>query len=80
MLKKIDVGTVISTIEFALVSGTTLQSMTAIAQDSNKTSNLTTTEGIAGATYGGIDIDSSTSTINCEGRSQGPGKDRGDPG
>jgi hypothetical protein len=74
MLKKIEVGTLISTIVFALVAGTTLQSMPALALNSNTTSNLTTTEGIAGATYGGVDIDSSTSTINCEGEAKGPVK------
>lgn len=54
--------------------GTTLQTLPSLAQESNTTRNMTTTEEMVGTTYGGGDIDSSTSTINCEGEVKGPGR------
>jgi hypothetical protein len=76
MLKKLELG-IMATIAFALVVGTTLHSMPVLAQGGNTTSNMTTTGGMVGATYGGVDIDSSTSTINCDGEVKGPVKTEG---
>jgi hypothetical protein len=76
MSKKLELA-IMATIAFALVVGTTLHSTPALAQGDNTTSNMTTTGGMVGATYGGVDIDSSTSTINCDGEVKGPVKTEG---
>ena len=46
-------------------------------QGGNATTNQTTSGRMVGATYGGVDIDSSSGTINCEGHVKGPVKTEG---
>jgi hypothetical protein len=55
-----------------MLIGTTSSGMLASGQGINMTSNVTSTGRMVEATYGGVDIDSSSGTISCEGHVKGP--------
>ena len=76
MFKKLELG-IISVIALVLVGATSFNSMLALGQSNNMTNYTTTSGRMVGATYGGVDIDSSSGTISCEGEVKGPVKTEG---
>ena len=90
MYKKFEL-VIITTVSLALVGAVTLNGMSALGQGnmtkpSKVAANMTnasnaggnvTIRGMAGSTYGGVDIDSSSGVITCDGGVKGPVKTEG---
>jgi hypothetical protein len=84
---------IIATVSLALVGAGAVNGMSALAQgnmtNASKVGTMTnmtnaskvggnmTIRGMAGSTYGGVDIDSSSGVINCDGKVKGPVKTEG---
>jgi hypothetical protein len=72
---------IIVTVSLTLVGSATLNGMSALAQsnvtNASKIGANVTAKGMAGATYGGVDIDSKSGVIKCDGEIKGPVKTGG---
>ena len=79
MYKKFELFIVI-TVSLTLVGSVTLIGMSTFAQNFTndlKSGGSMTSSGIAGVTYGGVDIDSTSGEIKCNGEIKGPVKTEG---
>ena len=90
MYKKFELF-IIVTVSLTLVGSATLNGMSTLAQsnitnaskigstiiNASKLGANVTAKGMAGATYGGVDIDSKSGVINCDGEIKGPVKTEG---
>ena len=80
MYKKFELF-IIVTVSLTLVGSATLNGMSTFAQSNiTNTSKIVanvTAKGMAGVTYGGVDIDSNSSMIDCAGEIKGPVKTEG---
>jgi hypothetical protein len=80
MYKKFELF-IIVTVSLTLVGSATLNGMSTLAQsnitNASKIGANVTAKGMAGATYGGVDIDSKSGVIKCDGEIKGPVKTGG---
>jgi len=90
MYKKFELF-IIVTVSLTLVGSATLNGMSTLAQsnitnaskiggtitNASKIGANVTAKGMAGVTYGGVDIDSKSGVINCDGEIKGPVKTEG---
>ena len=80
MYKKFELF-IIVTVSLTLVGSATLNGMSTFAQsnitNTSKIGANVTAKGMVGATYGGVDIDSKSGVIKCDGEIKGPVKTEG---